>query len=63
MDMPKELQIYLKHTNCYDCPLAEWKWSSCYCPLLQKWIDDDGKVRTTKRADCPIKKLREDLFH
>ena len=59
MIIPKELASYLKHTNCIDCPLAKWDCCAWYCPLLQKWFEDDGKVRTTKRMDCPIKKLRD----
>ena len=58
--MPKELIEYLKHDNCYNCALAKWEFCSWYCPLLKEWFDDDGKVRTTKRIDCPIKRWRAD---
>jgi len=53
------LNEYLSHTDCFDCPLAKWEYSDCKCPLLGKTFSDDGKIRTTKRSDCPIKKYRK----
>lgn len=53
------LSEYLSHTDCFDCPLAKWEYCNCTCPLLEKTFGDDGKVRTTKRSDCPIKKYRK----
>lgn len=52
------LEEYLTHTDCCDCKLAKWFYISWTCPLLEKDFEDDGKIRTTKRPDCPIKKYR-----
>lgn len=53
------LNEYLEHGSCMDCKLAKWSYQHFTCPLLECTIEDDGKVRTTKRSDCPIKKLRK----
>ena len=52
------LEEYLAHCSCVDCKLVEWSYIWFRCPLLEKVIEDDGKVRTIKRSDCPIKKYR-----
>ena len=54
----KTLKEYLAHDDCYDCKLAKWDYIWFTCPLLEKTFEDDGRVRTTKRSDCPIKKYR-----
>lgn len=52
------IENYLTHYDCHDCKLSKWAYNWCECPLLEKEFEDDGKVRTTQRSDCPIKKYR-----
>ena len=52
------LKDYLKYHNCIDCVVAEWCQEFFFCPILKKNFQDDGKIRTIKRKDCPIKEYR-----